>query len=209
MGFPGGPAGKQYTCNVGDLSLTPGKIPWRRERLPTPGFWPGEFHRLHRPWGHKESNTAEWLSLHYVINTYYLWSVSPSSLASWKCCLSFSLLNAALLLCNLHTQKEITSASCRMNKSGWIALISTFSWSPRLTSSETAIRLVVADLPSLKSSLDWRVWMIPGVPHQVPRIAVFRRELFSPSSFFGVSWLPSISESEQSKAIALVPQVTV
>ena len=159
--------------------------------------------------GVTESNTAEWLSLHYVINTYYLWSVSPSSLASWKCCLSFSLLNAALLLCNLHTQKEITSASCRMNKSGWIALISTFSWSPRLTSSETAVRLVVADLPSLKSSLDWRVWLIPGVPHQVPRIAVFRRELFSPSSFFGVSWLPSISESEQSKAIALAPQLTV
>ena len=21
-----------------------GKIPWRRERLPTPVFWPGEFH---------------------------------------------------------------------------------------------------------------------------------------------------------------------
>ena len=24
-----------------------GKIPWRRERLPTPAFWPGEFHRLY------------------------------------------------------------------------------------------------------------------------------------------------------------------
>ena len=24
-----------------------GKIPWRRERLPTPVFWPGEFHGLH------------------------------------------------------------------------------------------------------------------------------------------------------------------
>jgi len=23
-----------------------GKIPWRRERLPTPVFWPGEFHGL-------------------------------------------------------------------------------------------------------------------------------------------------------------------
>ena len=28
-----------------------GKIPWRRERLPTPGFWPGEFHGLCGPWG--------------------------------------------------------------------------------------------------------------------------------------------------------------
>ena len=25
-------------------------IPWRRERLPTPVFWPGEFHGLHSPW---------------------------------------------------------------------------------------------------------------------------------------------------------------
>ena len=27
--------------------------PWRRERLPTPVFWPGEFHGLYSPWGHK------------------------------------------------------------------------------------------------------------------------------------------------------------
>ena len=27
------------------------KIPWRRERLPTPEFWPGEFHGLYSPWG--------------------------------------------------------------------------------------------------------------------------------------------------------------
>ena len=37
--------------------------PWRRERLPTPVFWPGEFHALYIPWGHKESDTAERLSL--------------------------------------------------------------------------------------------------------------------------------------------------
>ena len=36
-----------------------GKIPWRRERLPTPGFWPGEFHGLYSPWGRKESDTTE------------------------------------------------------------------------------------------------------------------------------------------------------
>ena len=30
-----------------------GKIPWRR--IPTPVFWPREFHRLYSPWGHKES----------------------------------------------------------------------------------------------------------------------------------------------------------
>jgi len=25
-----------------------GKIPWRRDRLPTPVFWPGVFHGLYR-----------------------------------------------------------------------------------------------------------------------------------------------------------------
>ena len=27
--------------------------PWRKERLPTPVFWPGEFNGLYSPWGHK------------------------------------------------------------------------------------------------------------------------------------------------------------
>ena len=36
---------------------------WRRERLPTPVFWPGEFRGLYSPWGSKESDTAEQLSL--------------------------------------------------------------------------------------------------------------------------------------------------
>ena len=40
-----------------------GKIPWRRERLPTPVFWPRKLHRLYSPWGHKELDTTERLSL--------------------------------------------------------------------------------------------------------------------------------------------------
>ena len=44
-----------------------GKIPWRRERLPTPVFWPGEFHGLYSPWGHKESDRTERLSLSHII----------------------------------------------------------------------------------------------------------------------------------------------
>ena len=42
-----------------------GKIPWRRERLPTPVFWPEEFHGLYGPWGRKESDMTERLSLHF------------------------------------------------------------------------------------------------------------------------------------------------
>ena len=42
------------------------KIPWRRERLPTPVFWSGEFHGLYSPWGCKVLDTTEWLSIFYL-----------------------------------------------------------------------------------------------------------------------------------------------
>ena len=45
-----------------------GKIPWRRERLHTPVFWPGEFHGLYSPWDRQESDTTEQLSLHFTGN---------------------------------------------------------------------------------------------------------------------------------------------
>ena len=57
--FSCGSAGKESACNAGELGL----IPWRRERLPTSVFWPGEFHGLHSPWGCKESGTTEGFSL--------------------------------------------------------------------------------------------------------------------------------------------------
>ena len=60
MGFPCGSAGKE-SLQFGVPGFDPwvGKITWRRERLPTPVFWPGEFHGLYTPWGHKESDKTE------------------------------------------------------------------------------------------------------------------------------------------------------
>ena len=51
LGLPGGSAGKESSWSVGDLGLIPElgrslKISWRREWLPTPEFWPGEFRGL-------------------------------------------------------------------------------------------------------------------------------------------------------------------
>ena len=40
-----------------------GKNPWRKERILTPVFWPGEFHGPYSPWSHKELDTTEQLSL--------------------------------------------------------------------------------------------------------------------------------------------------
>ena len=65
LGFPCGSTGKDSACNAGDLgSITGLKIPWRRERLPTSVFLPGESHEQrslmgYSPWGHKELDAAE------------------------------------------------------------------------------------------------------------------------------------------------------
>ena len=51
-----------WQCMRPGFNLWVGKIPWRRDQQPTPVFWPGEFHGL-CPWGCKESDTTEQLSL--------------------------------------------------------------------------------------------------------------------------------------------------
>ena len=55
LGFPCGSGGKECACNVGDLGRSPGEV-----------FWPAEFHGLYSPWGHKELDMTEWLSLSYL-----------------------------------------------------------------------------------------------------------------------------------------------
>ena len=65
MGFPDSSVGKESGYNAGDLGSIPGlgRSPGGRERLPTPVFWPGEFHGLYSPWGCKELDTTEQLTL--------------------------------------------------------------------------------------------------------------------------------------------------
>ena len=60
--FPGGLAGKESACNVGDLGSIPGlgRCPGEGKGLPTPVFWPGEVHGL------AESDMTERLSLHFT-----------------------------------------------------------------------------------------------------------------------------------------------
>ena len=59
MGLPDSSVGKESTCSAGDLGLIPGlgRFPWRRERLPTPVFWPGEFQGLYSPWNSPGQST--------------------------------------------------------------------------------------------------------------------------------------------------------
>ena len=57
------------TMRVPKFDPRVGKIPWRRERLPTPVSWPGEFHGLYSPWGRKELDSTERLSLSLFIRS--------------------------------------------------------------------------------------------------------------------------------------------
>ena len=66
--FPGGSAGNNLpVMRETWLGSWVGKIPWRRERLPTPVFWAGEFHGLYSPQGLKESDMTEQLSLFFIL----------------------------------------------------------------------------------------------------------------------------------------------
>ena len=83
--FPGGSAGKESTCNVGDMGSIPvlGRSPREGNGYPIP-FWPGEFHELYSLWGCKESDMTEQLSLSLSIGGVvmalltFLWFVSYS-----------------------------------------------------------------------------------------------------------------------------------
>ena len=74
---PGGSDSKESACNAGrpKFNRWVGKISWRRKWQPTPIFLPGEFHGQrnlagYSPWGCKESDTIERLTLH-------AWNVLP------------------------------------------------------------------------------------------------------------------------------------
>ena len=69
-GFRGGSDGKESAYKAGDLCSIPGlgRSPGEWNSYPTPVFWPGELHGQrslanYSPWGHKESDTTERLSL--------------------------------------------------------------------------------------------------------------------------------------------------
>ena len=56
-----------YHCRRSGYNSWVRKIPWRRTWQPTPVWLPGESHGQrslvgYSPWGHKESDTSEWLN---------------------------------------------------------------------------------------------------------------------------------------------------
>ena len=63
-GFPDSSVGKESACSAGGPGLIPGsgRSPGEGIRLPTPVFWPGEFHGLYSSWGCNESDMTQRLS---------------------------------------------------------------------------------------------------------------------------------------------------
>ena len=64
MGFPSGSDGKESTCNAGDLALIPGlgRCPGKVKGYPLQ-YSGLENSMDYIPWGHKESDMTEKLSL--------------------------------------------------------------------------------------------------------------------------------------------------
>ena len=72
LGHPWWLSGKEPTCQCRGPRFNPwvGKIPWSRKCQYTPVFLPREFHGQrslvgYSPWGHKESDSFEWLHFHF------------------------------------------------------------------------------------------------------------------------------------------------
>ena len=65
LGFPGGSVGQESACNAGDPGsiLELGRSTGEGIGYPLQYSWPGELHGLYSPWGHKELDTTERLSL--------------------------------------------------------------------------------------------------------------------------------------------------
>ena len=68
LGFPCGSAGKVSACNGGDLGLIPGlgRSPGEGKGYPLQYSGLENSMDLYSPWGHKESDTTEQLSLSQV-----------------------------------------------------------------------------------------------------------------------------------------------
>ena len=111
--FPSFSAGKESSCHAGDIGSIPGleRSPGE-ERLPTPVFWPGEFHGLYSPWGHKKSDTTERLSffLSLYVGTFYVLIHK----------ILLTTLEVGAIIISISTEKEISLAAKQKYSKLWL-----------------------------------------------------------------------------------------
>ena len=75
-GFPGGSDGKESACNVGYLGLIPGLAISPGEGKGYPLQYSGQENSMDYPRGQKQSDTTEWLSLHFHLRILFFVCVS-------------------------------------------------------------------------------------------------------------------------------------
>ena len=71
-GFPDSSVGKESTCNAGDSSSIPGLGRFSGEGTGYPFQYSGLENAMDSPWGRKQSDTTEWLSL-FIFWTFFLY----------------------------------------------------------------------------------------------------------------------------------------
>ena len=105
--------------------------PWRRERLPTPVFWPGELHGLYTLWGHKQLDMTEWLwqTLYSkILSSFLYYSFKISFMAIFfllECFKSFY-----LFIGTLYKQTSLQFSCSVVSASTSVLPMNTKDWSP-------------------------------------------------------------------------------
>ena len=122
-----------------------GKIPWRRERILTPVFWPGEFHGPCSLWGRKEVDTTECLSLSLSV------ARDAVRVLSWVCSVPWHRTRA----CLPRGRASLTGASCSAPGSllGWV-----HTGGCGLSPESRSLRALRWAGPSVPASHDVRAW---------------------------------------------------
>ena len=87
-------------CGIPGFDPWVGKIPWRRERLPTPVFWPGELHGLYSPWSQRLRH--DWPTLTFTSLSQEKWQTCKQK--SWVTYLSH---------CSVQFSHSVVSSSLR------------------------------------------------------------------------------------------------
>ena len=89
LGFPCDSAGKECTCNAGDLSSIPGLGRSPGGGHGNPLQYSGlENSMVYSPWGRKQLDTTEWLSLHWLLEFLVCRLTVPCCCSVAKLCLT-------------------------------------------------------------------------------------------------------------------------
>ena len=182
---------------------------WRRERLPTPVFWPGEFHGLCSPRGRREWDTTERLSLH---STSPLWQGSsgpPSidfpfssegpltALFLWKFLIIIQIATTQSTFLDpprrLYLDSSLLKVLLPPLPLDWVRIIQAlFCLIVWFLSSCWILHLVVLFSWYLVS---WHCWAFSSTPLWLPHSALY----FSPLNIF-LRWFPHFSWSLASQS---------